>query len=124
MNNRLDRAVDPDRDHTLGNAGAEITLVTAYRSEAPRYSRKVLDDLFAEGLPDLLSFASGASAENLVKILQGTPYLPALKKIPSIAIGPVTSVAARSTGWKVAAVSPQATLEALAQLLKKYLLRG
>src|SRR5687767_11740572 len=27
MNNRLDRAVDPDRDHTLGNAGAEITLV-------------------------------------------------------------------------------------------------
>ena len=27
MNNRLDRAVNPDRDHTLGTAGAEITLV-------------------------------------------------------------------------------------------------
>jgi Na+:H+ antiporter, NhaA family len=27
MNNRLDRAVDPDRDHTLGTARAEITLV-------------------------------------------------------------------------------------------------
>src|SRR6187401_1252042 len=27
MNNRLDRAVNPDRDHTLGAAGAEITLV-------------------------------------------------------------------------------------------------
>jgi NhaA family Na+:H+ antiporter len=27
MNNRLDRAVDPERDHTLGTARAEITLV-------------------------------------------------------------------------------------------------
>ncbi len=27
MNNRLDRAVDPERDHTLGAARAEITLV-------------------------------------------------------------------------------------------------
>ena len=27
MNNRLDRAVNPDHDHTLGAAGAEITLV-------------------------------------------------------------------------------------------------
>ena len=27
MNNRLDRAVDPERDHTLGSASAEITLV-------------------------------------------------------------------------------------------------
>src|SRR5690348_17082378 len=27
MNNRLDRPVNPDRDHTLGAAGAEITLV-------------------------------------------------------------------------------------------------
>src|SRR6187549_899197 len=27
MNNRLDRAVNPDRDHTLGATSAEITLV-------------------------------------------------------------------------------------------------
>jgi len=108
----------------LRHQGARVELAAVYRSTVPTVSRKTLEGLFENGLPDLLTFASGATAENLVKILRGTPFLPLLKKIPSVVIGPVTQKAAKRAGWKVIGKPSQATLEAMAEFILKIIVKA
>ncbi|MFO1462456.1 MAG: uroporphyrinogen-III C-methyltransferase [bacterium] len=104
----------------LQGKGAKVDRVTVYRSLAPKVSRRELRQLFAGGLPDLLTFTSGAAAEHLAAMLRGTPYAAALRKVPALVIGPVTRSAARRAGWKVVAVAKQATIESMADAVEDY----
>ncbi len=114
------------REELLGllrRKGARLDLAEVYRSAIPKFSAKELEAFFANGLPDLLTFASGATAENLKKILRGTCFLSALKKLPSVVIGPITKRAAKRAGWKVIGQPSQATLGAMADFIRKILTR-
>jgi uroporphyrinogen-III synthase len=108
------REVLPDQ---LVQAGAELTVVEAYRTVVPRESVEAVAALFRGPLPpDAIPFTSASAAQNLQALLDAAGVsLPPETMLASI--GPVTSLAMREMGWKPAVEASEATLDALVQAL-------
>lgn len=101
----------------LGRQGASVELVTVYRTRAPRLSRRRILEALGEGSPDLLTFASGATAENFAGLLRRAGLWERFRGIPAAAIGPVTRAAARKAGFRVAVMPRTHTIEALVEAI-------
>lgn len=104
----------------LRQKGAEVEVVVVYRSQAPKYSRKKVLQSIGETTPDLITFASGATAENFSQIVRTAGLWPILYRAPVAAIGPVTRDAARSAGFRVVAMPDQHTIEGLVAAISRY----
>lgn len=83
------------RDHlpdTLCAAGAEMTIVPAYRTVIPESSIPTIRELFSrpESYPDAVTFTSSSTAQNLFALLEAAGLvLP--PDILRASIGPITS---------------------------------
>ena len=102
----------------LREAGAEITVVEAYRME-PRAPRDILAD-WLQAAPQAVVIASPSTAHALVDAIGRDP-LASLDAI--VAIGPTTAAAIRARGLD-AAISPAADFEATARFVKELSLRA
>ena len=97
----------------LKAAGAQVTVVDAYRTVVPAdavgRARAVFTD---EPLPDAVVFTSGSTVWHLLDVLReaGLAFPP---QVACVSIGPVTSAALREAGLVVAAEAETASLDAL-----------
>lgn len=104
----------------LRQKGASVEVAVAYRSGAPRLSRRKIRAALGEGAPDLLTFASGATAENLARLLRQAGLWERYRKVPAAAIGPVTRAAAKRAGFRVVVMPRTHTIEALVEAIASY----
>jgi uroporphyrinogen-III synthase len=97
----------------LKAAGAQVTVVDAYRTVVPAdavgRARAVFTD---EPLPDAVLFTSGSTVSHLLDVLREAG-LAFPSQIACVSIGPVTSAALRDAGLVVAAEAETASLDAL-----------
>ncbi|MBW2224334.1 MAG: uroporphyrinogen-III synthase, partial [Deltaproteobacteria bacterium] len=111
------REVLPD---SLREAGAEVDVVSAYQNLSPEPKeviriRNLVDP--AEG--DAVLFTSSSTVQNLFDVL-GQDAANRLNTLDLFSIGPVTTETAKRLGLRVAATSPDQTIESLVATVRAY----
>jgi uroporphyrinogen-III synthase len=107
----------------LKAAGAQVTVVDAYRTVVPAdgvgRARAVFTD---EPLPDAVLFTSGSTVSHLLDVLReaGLAFPP---QVACVSIGPVTSAALREAGLVVAAEAETASLDGLVNACVRFFAR-
>lgn len=100
--------------------GAELDLVTAYRTVPSSAGREQAQRLMREGGADAITFTSGSTVANFAALFD-PGELPELQGKTIVAcIGPVTAEAARAAGLRVDVLAPEATIPALVKALEHY----
>jgi uroporphyrinogen III methyltransferase/synthase len=111
------REVLPD---SLGNVGAEVDVVAAYRNlppEADQVDR--IRTLIDPAESDAVLFTSSSTVKNLCKVL-GDGCANELNALTLFSIGPITTKTAEQLGLAVTATSPEQTIESLVQTMRAY----
>jgi uroporphyrinogen-III synthase len=106
------RDIVPD---TLKAAGAQVTVIDAYRTVVPADAVERARAFFgAKPLPDAVVFTSGSTVTHLLDVLReaGLVFPGAVR---CVSIGPVTSAALRDAGLSVAAEAETASLDGLVE---------
>jgi len=93
----------------LGQHGAQVEVVEAYRNTIPSGALERAAEVFCEPLPDWVTFASSSAVEHAVEIVKLGP----LQRMKLASIGPVTSKTALKYGLKVTAEAKVHTAEGL-----------
>ena len=83
----------------LAAMGATVDVVTAYRTVRSEKTRAELEQIFAEGKADVVTFTSPSTVRHFLDILGGVEALPAGLKVACI--GPITAAAARKAGLPI-----------------------
>ncbi len=100
------REILPD---ALEEAGAEVTVVTVYRTVAQPVGQRVRAAL-ERGAVDMATFTSPSTVRNL---LEGIGGVSPLQGIALAAIGPVTADALEERGLQADVTAPSSTVEGL-----------
>lgn len=111
------RDVIPDE---MRRVGAELDLVTVYRTVPSPVGREKLHSLLAAGTLDALTFTSGSTVKSFVSLLDSTQVERLAGRVAVACIGPVTAAAAREAGLTVDALAKEATMPGLADALDEY----
>ena len=98
----------------LGDLGARIERVDAYRTVTPEDAAPNARQLLAQGV-DVITFTSSSTVRNLVSILDGDKSL--LEPSLIACIGPVTAGTARELGLRVDLEADEHTVEGLVETL-------
>ena len=98
----------------LGDRGAQVERITAYRTVTPPDSANQARKLLESGV-DVITFTSSSTVRNLLNILEGDKRL--LESALIACIGPVTAGAARELGLRVDLVAAEHTVEGLVDTL-------
>ncbi len=107
----------PELPQSLTRRGAEVKVVTAYRTVKVRSPALAL---LNQKEIDLITFTSSSTVKNLIGML-GKDELSWMKeKVKAAAIGPVTARTAREMGFEVAIMPAAYTIEALAEAIVEY----
>jgi uroporphyrinogen-III synthase len=86
----------------LGLAGAEVTVVDAYRNAMPERAPEQLRSALAAGI-DVATFTSSSSANHLAEAASAAGIKFPFAGVAAVSIGPVTSQTLRELGWEPAA---------------------
>jgi uroporphyrinogen III methyltransferase/synthase len=97
----------------LGARGAVVDLVPLYRTENDPEVPEKIKRILAERPPDLVTFTASSTVRGLLEGLDETTR-EALRRIPAVAIGPVTAATARAAGFSLREAD-EATIEGLVQ---------
>jgi uroporphyrinogen-III synthase len=92
----------------LGQCGAHVEIVAAYRTVIPSESVGLARELFGAGnpLPDAVTFTSSSTVSNLFALLAAAGVeLP--RDLRAVSIGPVTTGTLRRHNWEPAAEALQ-----------------
>jgi len=104
----------------LRSRGALIDAVSVYRNELPQYSSEYLEEMLVLRKPDLLTFTSSSTAENLHALLKDTNFWPLVKNIPSVVLGPVTQRSAEELGFHVLGKPKNSTIPELVVWIREH----
>ncbi len=85
----------------LRKAGAEVSVVDAYRNVMPQDAPERLREALAGGI-DAATFTSSSSASHLADAARAAGIKFPLAKVAAISIGPITSQTLRELGWEPA----------------------
>jgi uroporphyrinogen III methyltransferase/synthase len=80
----------------LARRGARVDVVEAYRTVAPEHLAEQARDIL-EGHPDCITFTSSSTVRNLVEAVGAG----ALRGIPAVSIGPITTQTAHDLGVEI-----------------------
>lgn len=105
----------------LKKLGAQVDVVTAYKTIRSGKKKKELEELFRENQVDVITFTSSSTVHNFIKIMGSGFKLPGGVKIACI--GPVTAAAAKKTGFPVDIHQEEYTMEGLVGALIDYFKR-
>jgi uroporphyrinogen III methyltransferase/synthase len=103
----------------LERMGAQVKVVSIYRTLIPEYSVDEIDAAF--GLePDLVTFTSSSTVANLVRILDDHPQQRYRELIRGASIGPITSSKALELGIRIVVEAQEHTISGLVASIKDY----
>jgi uroporphyrinogen III methyltransferase/synthase len=111
------RDVIPDE---MRRVGADLDLVTVYRTVPSPAGRERVRELLAAGALDAVTFTSGSTVTSFVSLLDPAQIAGIAGRVAVACIGPVTADAARAAGLPVDALAKEATIPALADALEDY----
>jgi uroporphyrinogen III methyltransferase/synthase len=114
------RDVIPDE---MRRVGAELDLVTIYRTVPSPDGREKLRSLLAAGTFDAVTFTSGSTVKSFVSLLDSAQIQSIAGRVAVACIGPVTADAAREAGLPVDALAKEATMPGLARALEEFFIR-
>ncbi|PIW83654.1 MAG: hypothetical protein COZ96_02200 [Nitrospirae bacterium CG_4_8_14_3_um_filter_70_85] len=106
---------------SLRAAGGEVKLVVAYRALAVDHPAAEVTATFAHTRVDLVTFTSGACAENFLAILGNAGLASRARGWPAAVIGPVTAQACTTLGLPVVAIAAEPSPAALLAAAASYL---
>lgn len=111
------REVLPD---SLREAGAEVDVVSAYQNlpPAPKDTERIRS-LIDPAEVDAILFTSSSTVRNLLDVL-GRDAAAQLNSLALFSIGPVTTQTAERLGLRLAATSPDQTIESLVATARAY----
>ncbi|TAJ23348.1 MAG: uroporphyrinogen-III C-methyltransferase [Nitrospirae bacterium] len=105
----------------LRAAGAEVRVVTAYRTVLPSVDAERLKDLFRQGEVHVVTFASSSTVRNFCRLFASAAEMNALMAQSVVAcIGPITAQTAAEAGLSVSIVPAESTMPALVQAIVAY----
>jgi len=103
----------------LAQAGAQVEVVTAYRTVPDNSSLDRLEEMFKEGKIDIITFTSSSTVRNFLDLLKKENLPKILKKTKVVCIGPVTAETAKELGLRVDAVAEEYTIAGLVKAIVK-----
>ncbi|MEW6202835.1 MAG: uroporphyrinogen-III synthase [bacterium] len=104
----------------LGDAGAVVDEVVAYRTVIDDTSGDEGMRLLMEGEVDCIVFTSPSTVHNFMRRVEGLPQ-DRFMQATVACIGTTTAEAAKKTGFKVDIVPQEHTVEAIAEEIAKYM---
>jgi len=107
----------------LEDLGADVKIVAIYENKLPGYTVEKIDEIF-RSMPDLVTFTSSSTVNNLVDILIGADRKEYVKQIKGASIGPITSETAVERGINVAFEAEEHTINCLVDEILKYKYTG
>ena len=111
------REVIPER---LSAGGAEVDVVSVYRTVAPAGGERRGRDLFLSGGVSAVTFTSSSTVRNFVAIFGGDETRAVLSDVTVACIGPITADTARAQGLDVQVEAQTYTMEGLTEALVRY----
>ena len=109
------RDVLPER---LRKAGAEVTVVSAYKTMIAKKARRQLKELFASAdKPDIVTCTSSSTVGAYLKLTQG---ISAARKVAFASIGPITSGTLRQHGVRPAIEAKRYAADGLARAIARW----
>lgn len=105
----------------LTRAGATVDVREAYQTILPEGAQaKLLQVLKSKQRPDLITFTSSSTVENMMKMAVGTEIPSLLAGIKFAAIGPVTAATLREYGLPVHIEAEEYTMAGLVRAIEKH----
>lgn len=104
----------------LEGMGAQVTVVTAYRTLPAREGAEAFRQKLALGEIDCLTFTSSSTVLNFLALFPREEILPLLKKVAVACIGPITRRTAEDNGLSVAVQAETFTLPGLVEAIEGY----
>jgi uroporphyrinogen-III synthase len=105
----------------LGDMGAKVDVREAYQTVLPDDAPQRLLKLLTSGeKPDVITFTSSSTVENLMKMAVGSPIAQNLAGIKFAAIGPVTAATLRDYGLPVHIEAEEYTMAGLVRAIEKH----
>jgi uroporphyrinogen III methyltransferase / synthase len=111
------RDVLPD---ALAKWGANVTVVSAYRTVRPRNADKSVAGLVLNGGYDLVTFSSSSTFENFVSFFNKREFARIAPVLRAASIGPVTSAAIKARGITPLVEAKEHTISGLVNAIKEY----
>lgn len=111
---------DDELPRALRARGATVDAVVVYRTVLPRGGSGPLRNCFETGPPDCVTFTSGSTVRNLVTLVGREDARRYLSRTAIAVIGPVTRRTAEELGIEAAIESPEATIPALVEAIRRY----
>jgi uroporphyrinogen-III synthase len=112
------RDVLPD---ALNQAGAELTIASAYRNQVPAESISAIQELFSAPalVPDVVALTSASTVRNLFSLTEaaGTTIPPT---VVFASIGPITSASLREEGYEPTVEAKAASIPDLVEAITDY----
>jgi len=105
----------------LRQSGAQVDVVEAYQTVIPEHAKERLQQVFADGAPDAITFTSSSTVKNFLSIVLGTEIPAKLAKTKFASIEPVTSETLREYALPVHVEADEFTMDGLAQALVREL---
>lgn len=98
----------------LRGMGARVNVVPVYRTVSSSEGVEEVGAALRAGAVDLVTFTSPSTVTHFVGKFPGRTEARRLRAVPAAAIGPITAEAARRSGFRVAVMPRQYTVQALA----------
>jgi len=97
----------------LSRLGADVTVAPAYRTVPADVPGEEIKKAIQEQKVDVITFTSGSTAKNFVKLLPGIDLKQALEKTLVACIGPIAAKTVESLGFKVDVIPEEYTVPSL-----------
>jgi uroporphyrinogen III methyltransferase/synthase len=105
----------------LRRLGAEVRVVTAYRTVLPATDRERFKDLFRRREVDLITFTSSSTVRNFAALFDSPEEMHKLvSHLPVACIGPITAATAKEHGLTVTIMAAENTIPALVDALVRW----
>ena len=112
------REILPDE---LSRLGADVTVAPAYRTVPAEPPGEEIKKAIMEQKVDVLTFTSGSTAKNFVKLLPDIDLKQALAKTLVACIGPIAAKTVEALGFKVDIVPEEYTIPSLVKSIAEAL---
>ncbi|NPE31578.1 uroporphyrinogen-III C-methyltransferase [Methanococcoides sp. SA1] len=107
----------------LEKLGADVKTVAIYENKLPDYTVDEIDEIF-ETMPDLITFTSSSTVNNLVDILSGLGRKEYIRQIKGASIGPITTETAVERGITLAFEAKEHNISCLVDEILQYKYTG
>jgi uroporphyrinogen III methyltransferase / synthase len=105
---------------TLRQWGANVDVVEAYRTAAPKIDVAALRQRWQRGDVDIVTFTSSSTVRNFVGLFAATDLTSILGNAAIACIGPITAKTVEDLGGKVAITAREFTIDGLVKAMVDY----